>query len=110
MKLMMAFFSISLYSDYIAAADERAGRLSRGGEEKKCKENLMTRSTETKSKKPVTSSLMKRSQSSPRVNSILKKNNQLGSTPSGMSSMRNGSQRNPDRKVEKKTVTIMQSG
>ena len=106
---MMSVFFISLYPDYIAAADERAGRLSRGGEDKKCSENLMIRSTETKSKKPVTSSLMKRSKSSPRVSSILKKSNQLGSTPSGMSSIKNGSQKNPDRKVEKKTVTIMQS-
>lgn len=68
--------------DYIAAAEERAGRLSKGAAERSQKgatltsQTEMTRSTEGRgaqqrpSKPPVLT--MKRSQSSPRVSSILK--------------------------------------
>ena len=105
-------FVVALYlpvSDYIAAAEERAGRLSRGGEDKKSKDVMTRSSTENKKKKPTTSSLMKRSQSSPRVSSILKPSNTKSSIPNGMSSIKNGIPKNPDRRGEKKTVTIMQS-
>ena len=58
--------------DYIAAAEERAGRLSRGAAERSKGE--MTRSTEGGAPRPLKPSMltMKRSQSSPRVSSILK--------------------------------------
>merc|ERR1711953_1179404 len=58
--------------DYIAAAEERAGRVSRGTEDRKCSDSVMTRSDHSqKAQKPLKSSQMTRSQSSPRGNSIL---------------------------------------
>ena len=77
-------------------------------EDKKSKDSIMTRSSEQANKKPVTSSQMKRSQSSPRVSSILKPNKPQNSTPSGVAS-KNGIQKKPERKVEKKSVTIVQN-
>lgn len=63
--------------DYIAAAEERAGRLSRGAQERaregqeRTKEGAMTRSTEGQGRGQALATV-KRSQSSPRVNSLLK--------------------------------------
>lgn len=64
--------------DYIAAAEERAGRLSRGAAERSKVATPtsaeMTRSTEGGVQRPMKPQMltMKRSQSSPRVSSILK--------------------------------------
>ena len=64
--------------DYIAAAEERAGRLSRGAAERAKGATPtsaeMTRSTEGGAQRPMKPQMltMKRSQSSPRVSSILK--------------------------------------
>ena len=96
--------------DYIAAAEERAGRLSRGAAERSKGE--MTRSTEGGAPRPLKPSMltMKRSQSSPRVSSILK-----ASPPgSGSAAGRGGSSGIPRRKagetVEmRKSVTISQT-
>ena len=96
--------------DYIAAAEERAGRFSRNNEEKK-QDNPMTRSTEIKPRKSPNerggnfSSQMKRSQSTPRVNSILK----TGAPVSNGVSQGNQGGLNK-KKIEKKTVTIVQNG
>eukprot|EP00092_Neocalanus_flemingeri_P049575 GFUD01057017.1.p1 GENE.GFUD01057017.1~~GFUD01057017.1.p1 ORF type:complete len:654 (+),score=166.81 GFUD01057017.1:99-1964(+) len=96
--------------DYIAAAEERAGRLSRNTEDKKPKDNVMTRSTENQLKKSSSVSLVKRSQSTPRVSSILKLNNANSTISNGMSALKNGFFKKTDGKTEKKTVTIIQSG
>lgn len=101
--------------DYIAAAEERAGRVSRNNEdkknndEKKFKDSPMTRSTEMKVKKQPTVNQMKRSQSTPRVNSILKMNNSITNS-NGMGAHKNGISNKLEKKSEKKTVTIVQNG
>lgn len=92
--------------DYIAAAEERAGRFSRNNEEKK-QDNPMTRSTEIKPRKSPNgnfSNQMKRSQSTPRVNSILK------TVPTSNGVSRGNQGYSNKKKVEKKTVTIVQNG
>ena len=87
--------------DYIAAAEERAGRLSRNNEEKK--ESKMTKSTEIKTKKTNTQGAhLKRSQSTPRVNSILKSNETRMKDENRISN-------NKGIKNEK-SVTILQNG
>ena len=96
--------------EFISAAEERAGRLSRNNEEKKTKEDPITKSTELKVKKPSPTAgpQMKRSQSTPRVNSILKLSN---SVSNGMSSIKNGiTNKTEKKKLEKKSVTIVQNG
>ena len=97
-------------SDYIAAAEERAGRLSRNNEDKKLKDNVMTRSIESQLKKPSQFSTVKRSQSTPRVSSILKFNNTNNTISNGMTALKNGFRKKTDGKAEKKSVTIVQSG
>merc|ERR1719450_1172302 len=70
----------------------------------------MTKSTELKVKKPSPTGAgqMKRSQSTPRVNSILKLSN---SVTNGMSSIKNGITNKTEKKsMEKKSVTIVQNG
>jgi len=96
--------------DYIAAAEERAGRLSRNTEDKKPTDNVMTRSIENRLKKPSSISLVKRSQSTPRVSSILKFGNTNSTISNGMNALKNGFSKKTDGKSEKKSVTIMHNG
>ena len=98
--------------DYIAAAEERAGRLSRGAAERSKGE--MTRSTEGGAPRPLKPSMltMKRSQSSPRVSSILKPSPPGSGSAAGRAG--GGSSGIPRRKagetVEmRKSVTISQT-
>ena len=110
-----SFLQFLFITDYIAAAEERAGRVSRNNEdkknndEKKFKDSPMTRSTEMKVKKQPTVNQMKRSQSTPRVNSILKMNNSITNS-NGMGAHKNGISNKLEKKSEKKTVTIVQNG
>ena len=83
--------------------------MSRGTEDRKCSDSVMTRSDHSqKAHKPLKSSQMTRSQSSPRVNSILKPSPHT-SIPSGISSIKNGVKKKAENTGEKKTVTIVQS-
>ena len=93
--------------DYIANAEERAGRLSRNNEERKVKEEPVNKIKTRESKIPKSNSSVKMSQSypNPRVNSILKTNN----------SLTNGIQKNIPKRNEKniagkKSVTIVPNG
>ena len=93
----------SIFPDYIAAAEERAGRLSRNNEEKK-ESKIMTKSTEIKTKKTNTQGAnLKRSQSTPRVNSILKSNETRMKDENRISNKK-GTNNN------EKSVTILQNG
>ena len=98
--------------DYIAAAEERAGRLSRGAAERSKGE--MTRSSEGGAPRPLKPAMltMKRSQSSPRVSSILKPSPPGSGSAAGRTG--GGSSGIPRRKagetVEmRKSVTISQT-